>query len=106
LFFWREQPDLGNAYNARWANRPAFTCRLRSGVHKTQICGIDILAPRAAWAIFHGEWRNDIYHYNGKRHDNRIWNLRAHGLRASNGFPPDFRDGLIKQGHGKALNLT
>lgn len=36
-----------------------------------------IMAHRAAWAIYHGEWpRHTIDHLNGVRDDNRIANLR------------------------------
>jgi hypothetical protein len=106
LFFWRERPELGTQYNARWANVPAFTTRLRSGIHKSQICGVDVLAHRAAWAIYHGEWRDDIFHYNGLKHDNRILNLRARGLRASKGYPPQFLNDLIAHGFAERLQLT
>jgi hypothetical protein len=106
LFTWKYRSDMDARFNNRWIHRPAFTTQTPNGLYKGKIFGYDILAHRAAWAIFHGEWRNDIFHYNNNKRDNRIINLRAHGLmHSSQGYPPYFVELLKSQGHAEALRL-
>lgn len=64
------------AWNALYADNPAFTSRHACGYRTGSILSHSYLAHRVAWAIVHAEWPGEIDHINGDRADNRIANLR------------------------------
>ncbi len=76
--FWRERTDVGVQWNAKYANREAFTAIGSDGYHRGAVNYVSCLAHRVAWAIYYGEWPADeIDHINCNPADNRIANLRA-----------------------------
>ena len=67
-----------NAWNAKYAGKEAFRFRNRSGHMAGRVFSEGLLAHRAAWAIYFGEWPKDqIDHINGQADDNRMANLRV-----------------------------
>lgn len=84
-------------WNARYAGKEAFTCDNGKGYRHTNICGVKVLAHRAAWEIFYGSAPpRQIDHVNGDRSDNRIENLRlADGCEngANRGLPANNTSG-------------
>ncbi len=50
---------------------------VKSGYVRIAISGVNVFAHRAAWAITHGKWPNEVIdHINRNRQDNRLENLR------------------------------
>lgn len=84
LFFWRERTvaecsdaRIRNSWNARYANKAAFTGSEATGYKVAKVLGVTVKAHRAAWAMHYGDWPAGwIDHMNGVRTDNRIENLR------------------------------
>lgn len=76
LFTWRARP-ANPQWTGRYAGRPAFAAPHNQGYLKGSLGGVSLLAHRAAWALYYGDWPKDqIDHINGVRSDNRIVNLR------------------------------
>ena len=86
--FWRERtPDMFQdgkhsaahicaRWNSKFGGKEAFTASSR-GYRVGAIWGQNILAHRAAWAIYYGAWPSKwLDHINGNPSDNRIENLR------------------------------
>jgi hypothetical protein len=88
-FKWKYRPDMPASFNNRWVNRPALTSLTTDRSLHGKIEGQNILAHRAAWAIYHGEYRTDIYHHDRNKLNNRIVNLKAYGLPPY-GYPAAF----------------
>lgn len=66
-----------NGWNSKWAGRAAFTTLRSDGYLCGSVLGLNLLAHRAAWAVFYGVWPSqNIDHLNGIKSDNRIENLR------------------------------
>ncbi len=66
------------AWNAKYADKPAFFSVADSGYKVGQINHKPYKAHRIIWAIVHGEWPTGLIdHINGDRSDNRIENLRV-----------------------------
>ena len=88
--FWRvRQPDFCSNDNARTRfNRFHAGKEIghlnADGYIKFQFWNCTIIAHRAAWAIYYGEWpAEQIDHINGQRDDNRITNLRSVSARVN-----------------------
>ncbi len=96
---WRANPYAGDWHKARWAGKPAFASLHTTGFLVGKLDGKVYRADRIAWLMRHHEWRTDIYHRNGNKLDNRIINLCAYGLRASNGYPPYFEAEMLSVGY-------
>lgn len=75
----KEGPRQQNAcaiWNSRYANKEAFTAYSK-GYLVGAINYQNILAHRAAWAIYYGAWpKQQVDHINGQRDNNRLENLR------------------------------
>lgn len=66
-----------NVWNAKHANKEAFTVADNHGYKCASIDGKKYKAHRVIWAIVHGKWPDgDIDHINGVTSDNRLSNLR------------------------------
>ena len=63
-------------FNARFANKEAFTAINGHGYKAGSICNNRITAHRLIWFLVHGEMPDNIDHINGNKLDNRIKNLR------------------------------
>jgi hypothetical protein len=65
------------SWNAKYANKEAFTAVCKSGHKRGRIDGVNYLAHRVIWAIVYGEWPKIIIdHCNMNPADNRLCNLR------------------------------
>lgn len=71
----RYDPNTGLLYRASDGARALYTMR-PNGYLWGHVRGKLILAHRAAWAITHGEWVDQIDHINRVKTDNMISNLR------------------------------
>lgn len=66
-----------NAWNARYAGKPALTCVSKGGYLQGSIFNRNFQAHRVIWAIQTGAWpTGEIDHENGIRHENWWGNLR------------------------------
>jgi hypothetical protein len=100
FLYWREKPDAPQ-YNSRWAGERALNTIQKFGkAPYGRINRTVIKARDAAFAIIHGEFRTDLYHWNGNVADNRILNIRAHSYRQTGGFPPEYYMKLWEAGFG------
>lgn len=87
LFVWKDRavemfPNERSAkvWNARYANREAFTCTNKDGYRVGAIFYTNVYAHRVAFLLVEGRHIPDgleIDHINGVRSDNRWVNLRA-----------------------------
>lgn len=75
--FWLVREKASPGWNAKWADKEAFTCPDRDGYRKGTIYGYYFVAHRVIWAIVHGEWPKLIDHIDGNPGNNRIDNLRG-----------------------------
>jgi hypothetical protein len=82
--YWRERPEkmcetqrAALTWNARFANKEAFTTAHTDGYLSGCIFRRRYQAHRIIWALYFGEWpAGQIDHINGVRTDNRLANLR------------------------------
>lgn len=76
----RPASDVATNWNARWANKPAFTSVDGPGYKKGLINGRAYKAAHVVWAMAYGEWPQEtgfwLDHINNCRTDNRLENLR------------------------------
>jgi hypothetical protein len=80
---------MPDSFNRRWAGRLAFTTKTSDGFRKARIDGLTILAHRAAWAIYYGEYRTDIFYADNNKLNNTIVNLKSHSYPPY-GYPDSF----------------
>jgi hypothetical protein len=78
---WKYRDDMPARFNNRWTGKPAFNNPDANGYLRGSINNETLYAHRVAFAILYGEYRNDIYFFNGNKRDLTFRNLRAHGLR-------------------------
>jgi len=94
LLFWKRRPVsmfrpskikngsrtadwAANVWNAKFADKEAFTASRPDGYRVGAVNAIVLRAHRVIWAITYDRWpEKDIDHINGDRADNRIGNLR------------------------------
>ena len=70
-------------FTSRHSGRPALaSVHRKTGKLFGRILRHQIYAHKAAWAIYYGELRNDIYHRNGNLTENRLDNLRSENALA------------------------
>ncbi len=77
---WRPRPVTDphdQAWNTRYADRPAFTALDDGGYRSGRVDGKTYRAHRIVWKIETGEEPEKIDHKNGRRDDLRWRNLRA-----------------------------
>jgi hypothetical protein len=66
-----------NAWNTRYAGKPAFGYVDAAGYGRGSFEGQMLLAHRVLWALHHGRWPSEFLdHINGDPADNRLVNLR------------------------------
>lgn len=73
---WKPRPNARPEWNTKYANKPAFTAKHKTGYRWGSIGNRQYLAHRVAFALVTGEWPDVIDHINGDRQDNRWPNLR------------------------------
>jgi hypothetical protein len=74
---WFSADRYCNAWNAKWAEKEAFTNLLGNGYRQGEILGVPFYAHRVIWAIKNGEWPNGVIdHRNRSRQFNKTDNLR------------------------------
>ena len=87
-----DQPEAkAKRWNKKYVGKPALTAKNKNGYHQGAIFGRQISAHTVVWAWVHGDWpEHEIDHINGKRHDNRIENLRdvTHAVNTRNASLP------------------
>lgn len=72
LLFWKYHPSVLK----RLQGQPALTTQRPDGSLFGRVCGVQVLAHRAAWALQTGTWPDGgVSHLNGNRSDNRFLNL-------------------------------
>lgn len=77
-FTYRHVDAMRATRNSRVAGKPAFARAHRQGYRVGVVCGRQIFAHRAAWALTYGDWPDgEIDHINHDPADNRLANLRA-----------------------------
>lgn len=95
-----ERPD-NERFNNRWAGKPAFNTVQAKGKSPYGVLnGIRLYAKQVAWICYFGEYRNDLYYFNGNPLDNRLLNIRARGFKQTGGFPVVFINALRANGYG------
>jgi hypothetical protein len=75
--YWLHRDAARPQWNARYANREAFTALDKDGYRRGKIHRRGYLAHRIIWAIVYGEWPDQIDHIDGDKVNNRINNLRS-----------------------------
>ncbi len=75
-FTWRHRDDVPNWWNTKYAGKPALTTHHGNGYLSGAFNNRPLKAHRAAFAIVHGYWPDQVDHINGVRDDNRAVNLR------------------------------
>jgi hypothetical protein len=69
--------EMCKLWNARFADRPAFTALAKNGYRVGAILNRQYKAHRVAFAFMRGFWPAAIDHINGDRSDNKWSNLRC-----------------------------
>lgn len=85
--YWKQRPREMfpsfkgfRTWEARFADKEAFTSKNRNGYFHGCILYKYLLAHRIIWAMENGQWPDQIDHINHNKTDNRISNLRSVSL--------------------------
>lgn len=73
-----------NAWNGRFAGKPAIDCDDGAGYMTGMVLGNFVLAHRVIYCMTHGEWPAVIDHIDGKKDRNVQGNIRDVGSDAEN----------------------
>ena len=87
---WLPDSTKPDWWQARWADKPAFTTKHRDGYHIGYLNKQQWRKDRIVWLWQYGDLRRDIYHANRNLADDSLINLRAYGLAETSGYPASF----------------
>jgi len=75
--YWKAHATMEPKWSGRYVGKEAFKNEQSAGYLQGMLDYRKYLAHRIAWAIYYGEWPDEVDHINHDKHDNRIANLRS-----------------------------